>query len=78
MEEARRQAYLRAMGVQVYFPRITLAGAKASPKYDLSSETDRSDVLLESPVSHARRSDEPSAIDGFECAFIAPRATAFS
>ena len=50
MEEARRQAYLRAMGVQVYFPRITLAGAKASPKYNLSSETDRSDVLLESPA----------------------------
>ena len=48
MEEARRQAYLRAMGVQVYFPRTTLAGAKASPNYDFSSVTDLSAALPES------------------------------
>lgn len=34
MEETSRQAYLRAMGVQVYFPRYALDGAKASPEYD--------------------------------------------
>ena len=34
MEETSRQAYLRAMGVQVYFPRYVLDGAKASPEYD--------------------------------------------
>lgn len=47
MEEARRQAYLRAMGVQVYFPRTTLAGAKASPKYDFSSVAELSTALSE-------------------------------
>ena len=45
MEETSRQAYLRAMGVHVYFPRYVLDGAKVSPEYnfldtpDLSAET---------------------------------------
>ena len=40
MEETSRQAYLRAMGVQVYFPRYALDGAKASPEYDFLYKPD--------------------------------------
>lgn len=35
ISETARQAYLKAMGVQVYFPRTVLEGAKPSPDYDL-------------------------------------------
>lgn len=35
INETTRQAYLQAMGVQAYFPRTALAGAKPSPEYDL-------------------------------------------
>ena len=31
MDELKRQAYLSAMGIQQYYPRSALAGAKASP-----------------------------------------------
>ena len=34
MNERKRQAYLEAMGVQTYFPRQKLPGAKSSPDYD--------------------------------------------
>lgn len=34
--ETTRQAYLKAMGVQVYFPRTVLAGAKPSPQYEFT------------------------------------------
>jgi hypothetical protein len=40
MNEVQRQAYLKAMGIQSYFPRISLAGAKASPQYQLDSATE--------------------------------------
>lgn len=35
MNEQKRQAYLQAMDIQVYFPRLVLTGAKPSPEYDL-------------------------------------------
>lgn len=35
MNELKRQAYLRAMDIQIYFPRIVLVGAKSSPDYGL-------------------------------------------
>ena len=34
MNERKRQAYLEAMGIQTYFPRQQLPGAKPSPVYD--------------------------------------------
>lgn len=34
MNELKRQAYLQAMGIQTYFPRQQLPGAKPSPVYD--------------------------------------------
>ncbi|PCJ27950.1 MAG: hypothetical protein COA96_01950 [SAR86 cluster bacterium] len=38
MNELQRQAYLDVMGIQTYFPRIVLAGAKPSPVYDFPIE----------------------------------------
>ena len=40
INEVDRQAYLKALGVQVYFPRQALAGAKASPEYDFPEVED--------------------------------------
>lgn len=37
MNEQKRQAYLRVMDIQPYFPRQVLAGAKPSPEYDFPS-----------------------------------------
>ena len=34
MNEAQRQAYLKAMGIQGYYPKFTLPGAKPSPRYE--------------------------------------------
>jgi len=36
MDELKRQAYLSAMGIQLYYPRSALAGAKASPASHLA------------------------------------------
>ena len=49
MEETSRQAYLRAMGVQVYFPRYVLDGAKASPEYEFLATPDLSVGTSEPP-----------------------------
>ena len=38
MNENQRQAYLQAMGIQVYFPRLVLPGARPSPDYFFSEE----------------------------------------
>lgn len=35
MNDMQRQAYLQAMGIQSYFPRVVVAGAKPSRTYDL-------------------------------------------
>ncbi len=37
MNETQRQAYLQAMGIQAYFPRVPVAGAKQSPVYIVAS-----------------------------------------
>ncbi len=39
MNELQRQAYLSAMGIQLYYPRSPLAGAKASPASHLVPST---------------------------------------
>tara|TARA_B110000858_G_scaffold198436_1_gene264977 strand:+ start:24198 stop:25016 length:819 start_codon:yes stop_codon:yes gene_type:complete len=51
MNERKRQAYLEAMDIQVYFPRQQLPGAKPSPVYDfpaVSSVLSELDELAES------------------------------
>lgn len=39
VNELRRQAYLEAMGIQVYYSRATLPGAKPSPRYELADKS---------------------------------------
>lgn len=36
MNEVQRQAYLKVMGIQTYFPKSILPGAKRSPVYEIS------------------------------------------
>lgn len=38
MNEVQRQAYLKVMGIQTYFPKSVLPGAKRSPVYEISQE----------------------------------------
>ena len=46
MNESQRQAYLRALGIQQYFPRMPVAGAKSSAPPELTSmpEIDMADL----------------------------------
>lgn len=37
LDEARRQHYLKAMGIPMWYARATLPGAKASPEFDFSA-----------------------------------------
>ncbi|NQV69721.1 MAG: hypothetical protein HQ498_06820 [Pseudohongiella sp.] len=39
MNEVQRQAYLKVMGIQTYFPKSILLGAKPSPAYEFPLET---------------------------------------
>ena len=70
MNERRRQAYLEAMDIQIYFPRQQLPGAKPSPDYDFPA---LSTVLPERNVSIQGKTEIPaksaraaSGIDGIE------------
>lgn len=47
MNEAKRQAYLRVMDIQPYFPRQVLTGAKPSPHYELTVPSTATDGLQE-------------------------------
>lgn len=38
MNESRRKAYLNAMGIDVYYPRVNLPGTKISPLYEFDLE----------------------------------------
>lgn len=50
MNEVKRQAYLRAMDIQTYFPRQVLVGAKPSPHYDLPEpSSEPAGISQESP-----------------------------
>ena len=50
MNEAQRQAYLEAMGIQAYYPKFTLPGAKPSPRYE---------AIEEQSVPESRIEDSP-------------------
>lgn len=39
VNESTRKAYLGAMGLDIYYPRVNLPGAKISPTYEFDSET---------------------------------------
>ena len=43
MNEIQRQAYLKIMGIQVYFPRSVLPGARPSPVYEIRDDSSQSD-----------------------------------
>jgi hypothetical protein len=47
MNELKRQAYLRTMGIQAYFPRVVLQGAKPSPVYDMSADKQLEPTAIE-------------------------------
>ncbi len=47
MNELKRQAYLQAMDIQTYFPRMNLKGAKSSPAYDIAVENSANPLLQE-------------------------------
>ena len=56
MNELQRQAYLDVMGVQVYFPRAVLSGAKPSPNYDFTPE--------QGLATEHRRIEQPGEVMG--------------
>ncbi len=51
LKEERRQAFLSAMGIEVFYPRQPLPGAKRSPVYELPLKTARQSVPQSRPVS---------------------------
>lgn len=40
MNESHRKAYLNAMGIDVYYPRVALPAAKSSPNYEFDGQGD--------------------------------------
>lgn len=59
MDELRRQAYLNAMGIQQYYPRSSLAGAKASPASHLAPS-----ITLSTPSAALTVDSEEAARQG--------------
>ena len=55
VNEAQRQAYLKAMGIQVYYPKFTLPGAKPSPRYNSIEEQ----PVLEKRIEGSSKSSGP-------------------
>ena len=53
MNEVQRQAYLKVMGIQTYFPKTVLIGAKPSPAYDLPPEVPAKSELAGEPAPEA-------------------------
>ena len=62
IDETTRQAYLKAMGIQVYYPRISLSGALPSPHYEFSASANSiaAEGALASPDSFPDSSPLPS------------------
>ena len=66
MNELQRQAYLKAMGVELYFPRLPLSGARPSPHYDVGaltaeSEPTQADHSLDARKMLAAALEKPTA-----------------
>ncbi|NKB32362.1 MAG: hypothetical protein GKR91_04620 [Pseudomonadales bacterium] len=59
MNESQRKAYLNAMGIDVYYPRVSLPGAKLSPAYEFELEEEGQELPLDkdsSPTEETSRS----------------------
>ena len=46
MNEPIRKAYLSAMGIDIYYPRVNLPGAKLSPAYEFGNDDDLQPVEI--------------------------------
>ena len=55
MNETQRQEYLKTMGIQSYFPRVVLPGAKPSPEYDFDETPDSDEPSLSAIASAVKR-----------------------
>lgn len=71
MNEVQRQAYLKVMGIQTYFPKSVLVGAKQSPAYDYPVEDPHQPDLSKAKQARAgisikpqRRSEKDLAAQG--------------
>lgn len=53
MNETQRQAYLQVMGIQPYFPRVPVPGAKPSPLYAIEVATEIAPIARTTPDKHA-------------------------
>ncbi len=60
MNEQQRQAYLEAMGIQVYYPRQPLANALASPEYSWPEPAEP--VAEAAPVSASESAGDDKAL----------------
>ena len=79
VNELRRQAYLEAMGIKVYYPRTALPGAKPSPRYELAEKSsifgkrveDSSNYsAIEKQKSNQHRAQTKAVIDNQETELI--------
>lgn len=62
MNELQRQAYLKAMDIQPFYLKQSLAAAKASPVYDLPRDSDAEDQPVR-PVSPLGGGAEKAAVE---------------
>lgn len=72
MNETQRQAYLQVMGIQPYFPRVPVPGAKPSPPYAIDvataspvvarSSLEKQSITAASPSHHPAPRSRPAAI----------------
>ncbi len=63
MNETQRQSYLQTMGIQSYFPRVVLPGAKPSSQYDFDEVDNQNNLAADGrePLSKATDPGQPAA-----------------
>lgn len=59
LDEARRQHYLKAMGIPMWYARATLPGAKPSPTFDFSGFEEAAEPQLRRPAKGGGESARP-------------------
>ena len=60
MNESQRKVYLRAMGIDVYYPRAILPGAKPSPAYEFDLIEQGQSLPIESSFVPEEESEDPN------------------
>ena len=60
MNESQRKVYLRAMGIDVYYPRAILPGAKPSPAYEFDLIEPGQSLPIESLFVPEEESEDPN------------------